>query len=647
MVIFLNRKFYFLLILIVISLVGCENSDEYKSLKDHVEVLTSDDMNGRYTGTKGNDLAGDFIYTKFEELGLIPFLANNYKMNYSHQFYDPNKARHQLVVTSENNEILEFERGIDYLERSGFSDYNETFQFTFNIKDEDLMNSYIVLENPNNFQEAYAQAKGFFLFEDTFTNTILVDKMEKPIIQISKKMYNAVKKMKQGTIHLSMSQEKETIEASNIVGKIAGKESENAVVISAHFDHVGSIGNTIYRGAIDNASGVALLLDIAEKLTKSDASFSKDIIFAAFNGEESGLQGSYAFTEQLEGMYENIYNINLDSFYDGPVLFVSEESELTSNLLKDLMDIFTLHEINSSFDLTGGFTSDHSNFLQQHLNALTISSQKVSSRIHKETDTIDDINFSFLNNVSDAVVDFIKKYDHEPYAHIHEHRIATDSNNMIEQKKIISEETEKLSYGEFKYFELDKENKEYTLLRRDFYVFEDFNEFKQHYPTIKYSSEVYDYQLKKISVKNTFDESISWDELEINKIYQREILLKDLSYLVFSYYKPNNLRFDISIEKGKLEIDSELIYEKKTIQNIPLSLRYDTERSELLMDVTYFKEVNGQIYTIDISKGEEVWREFYGVQSAGIKTDLTIPDLEDLIQNKGLMTIIEDMLETL
>ena len=52
---------------------------------------------------------------------------------------------------------------------------------------------------------------------------------------------------------------------NNIVGKIEGN-SNNAVIISAHFDHIGIQDGKIIRGAIDNASGVSVLLDLAEIL---------------------------------------------------------------------------------------------------------------------------------------------------------------------------------------------------------------------------------------------------------------------------------------------------------------------------------------------------------------------------------------------
>ncbi len=77
-------------------------------------------------------------------------------------------------------------------------------------------------------------------------------------------------------------------EVSNIVGYIKGKDSGKAVVISAHFDSLGIKEGNINRGALDNASGVAALIEIAKKLKEISTGkpFESNIIFCAFNGEE-------------------------------------------------------------------------------------------------------------------------------------------------------------------------------------------------------------------------------------------------------------------------------------------------------------------------------------------------------------------------
>lgn len=78
---------------------------------------------------------------------------------------------------------------------------------------------------------------------------------------------------------------------ANLIGKIEGtSDSDRALVVMAHYDHVGVRNGEIYNGADDNASGVATLLAIA--LSMKVRPPAHDVIFAAVDGEEVGMQGS-------------------------------------------------------------------------------------------------------------------------------------------------------------------------------------------------------------------------------------------------------------------------------------------------------------------------------------------------------------------
>jgi len=100
------------------------------------------------------------------------------------------------------------------------------------------------------------------------------------------------------------------VNATNVLGYIKGK-SKDAVVISAHYDHVGINKGLIYNGADDNASGVSALLAFAEYFSKHKP--EKTMIFAAFDAEESGLQGAKAFVANPAVKLEKIkLNVNMD-----------------------------------------------------------------------------------------------------------------------------------------------------------------------------------------------------------------------------------------------------------------------------------------------------------------------------------------------
>lgn len=100
------------------------------------------------------------------------------------------------------------------------------------------------------------------------------------------------------------------INGKNMLAIIPGK-TDSIIVISAHYDHLGMGKNGIYNGADDNASGVAALLKIATYFKKNKP--VNTIIFAAFDAEEMGLQGSKAFVKTSAIELSKVkLNINMD-----------------------------------------------------------------------------------------------------------------------------------------------------------------------------------------------------------------------------------------------------------------------------------------------------------------------------------------------
>lgn len=102
------------------------------------------------------------------------------------------------------------------------------------------------------------------------------------------------------------------IEGANIVGMCRGTaRADETMVVTAHYDHVGVRDSAIYHGADDNASGVAVLLAIAEHCRREP--FKHDTLFVAFDAEEMGLQGARAFVANPPIAKARLaLNINLD-----------------------------------------------------------------------------------------------------------------------------------------------------------------------------------------------------------------------------------------------------------------------------------------------------------------------------------------------
>jgi Zn-dependent M28 family amino/carboxypeptidase len=110
------------------------------------------------------------------------------------------------------------------------------------------------------------------------------------------------------------------LKTANVLGMLKGSDprlAEQAVVYSAHHDHLGigeaKNGDAIYNGALDNASGVAALLTIAEAMKGAHAQPKRSVLFAAVAAEESGLLGSEYFCQHPPLLPGRIAaNINID-----------------------------------------------------------------------------------------------------------------------------------------------------------------------------------------------------------------------------------------------------------------------------------------------------------------------------------------------
>lgn len=199
---------------------------------------------------------------------------------------------------------------------------------------------------------------------------------------------------------------------NNIVGKIKG-QGNNAIVISAHFDHIGVQDGKIIRGAIDNASGVAVLLDLAETLNKK-YSVNKpefDIIFCAFNGEETGLTGSERFIEDINGKYDNLININIDSvgYKDGGRVTFLDRNTNTS-LYESIKSIIENNGLEVALDTGLKGSADSVTFDKAGIPAICIIDENVKDVIHTENDIPELIDYDRLEKIVESVYDFVSSF---------------------------------------------------------------------------------------------------------------------------------------------------------------------------------------------------------------------------------------------
>jgi aminopeptidase YwaD len=193
------------------------------------------------------------------------------------------------------------------------------------------------------------------------------------------------------------------------------------VIIGAHFDHLGMGGPGsgsraldtigIHHGADDNASGVAMMLELAKKFAKTKGSHRRSILCLSFSGEEEGLLGSKHFVDD-PGINLSKVNamINLDM-----VGRLNETNNLqisgvgTATGLKDL--VYTKSDtsiIKLTLSDEGYGPSDHSSFYGKNIPVLFYFTG-AHMDYHTPTDTWEKINFKGMVEISDLIFNVAKE----------------------------------------------------------------------------------------------------------------------------------------------------------------------------------------------------------------------------------------------
>lgn len=207
----------------------------------------------------------------------------------------------------------------------------------------------------------------------------------------------------------------ELIKGNNIIGYVKGK-TDQAIVISAHYDHLGIINNKIFNGADDDASGVCAVLEYAAYFAKYQPQHT--LIFVAFDAEEMGLQGSKYFVNNPPISLQNILiNINMDmiAHNDKNELYACGTfhfPELKEHIFikSDAPKILFGHDDPKLGHDDWTFQSDHGSFFEKKIPFIYFGVEDHSD-YHKETDEFKNINQNFYLKSVAAILDIIKNID--------------------------------------------------------------------------------------------------------------------------------------------------------------------------------------------------------------------------------------------
>lgn len=208
-----------------------------------------------------------------------------------------------------------------------------------------------------------------------------------------------------------------TITGNNVIGFLDNK-AENTVIIGAHYDHLGFGGEgslyrdsikAIHNGADDNASGIAVMLNLAAKLKEKNT--NNNYLFMAFSGEEMGLLGSNYFVKNPTIDTKKVsYMINMDM-----VGRMKKDSSLavygtgTSPIFKQV-----LKSHNNDFKLiqqeSGVGPSDHTSFYLADIPVLHFFTGQHSD-YHKPSDDAEKLNYEGMYLISQYLFNIISDLD--------------------------------------------------------------------------------------------------------------------------------------------------------------------------------------------------------------------------------------------
>jgi len=210
---------------------------------------------------------------------------------------------------------------------------------------------------------------------------------------------------------------KNAITGRNVLGYI-NNNATHTIIIGAHYDHLGyGIEGSLYRGkekqihngADDNASGVAVLLDLAEKLRKKNK--GNNYLVMAFSGEEMGLLGSNYFVKHATLNLDSVnYMLNMDM-----VGRLKKDSALavygvgTSPYFKQVVEAY-----NEKFKLikkeSGVGPSDHTSFYLNDIPVLHFFTGQHED-YHRPSDDYNKLNYEGMETISTYIFDIITDLD--------------------------------------------------------------------------------------------------------------------------------------------------------------------------------------------------------------------------------------------
>jgi len=202
----------------------------------------------------------------------------------------------------------------------------------------------------------------------------------------------------------------------NVLAYLPGNDpqkTQEILVIGAHRDHFGRQAGLLFPGADDNASGTAVILEVARVMAQADAKVQRTILFVSFSGEEQGLVGSRLYLQRpFAPISSTKAMINIDHAGIGNGRLTIGVTGLEKNIA---LDAGQLAELSDKLDVYGFFPGgDHVPFKEAGIPTVTVVSGGVHPHFHQPTDTANTINSEILHTVARYVLALVWKLANAP-----------------------------------------------------------------------------------------------------------------------------------------------------------------------------------------------------------------------------------------
>lgn len=256
----------------------------------------------------------------------------------------------------------------------------------------------------------------------------LLGKKSKKVIKARKKISKLGKPVSlkvKTVLNLDFKKEVRTLIGSNVGGMIVGSDpvlKDEYVFVTAHYDHLGKRGESIYNGADDNGSGTSTILDVAESFARAKSEGNgpkRTVVFIWVSGEEKGLLGSaYYVNDPIIPLDQTIVDINVDmvgrvdeKYSDNPEYIYVIGADKLSQDLHDINEVVNTNYNKLTLDYTYNdendpnryyYRSDHYNFAKNNI-PVVFFFNGTHKDYHMTTDTVEKINFDKMAKIGQHV----------------------------------------------------------------------------------------------------------------------------------------------------------------------------------------------------------------------------------------------------